>query len=64
MGIGFKRAQMTPDLLLGDVKSLALSVISHRLELSSTARAEDVRVIDLVIGALESMPLPKELLSR
>ena len=49
------RDHVIPD----DVKHLALGVLSHRLELSSTARAEDVRVEDLVKSALVAVPVPK-----
>jgi MoxR-like ATPase len=49
------RDHVLPD----DVKYLALGVVAHRLELSSTARAEDVRVEDLVKSALMAVPVPK-----
>ncbi|MBD3171173.1 AAA domain-containing protein [Candidatus Bathyarchaeota archaeon] len=49
------RDHVLPD----DVKHLALSVLSHRLELTSTARAEDVKVEDLVVEALGKVPVPK-----
>lgn len=49
------RDHVVPD----DVKQLANSVIGHRLELSSTARAEDIQVGDLVKEALNSVPVPK-----
>ncbi len=49
------RGHVLPD----DVKHLAISVLSHRLELTSTARAEDVEVKDLVAEALRVVPVPK-----
>lgn len=49
------RDHVLPD----DVKHLALSVLSHRLELSSMARAEDTSVADLVGQALGAVPVPK-----
>ena len=49
------RDHVLPD----DVKHLALSVLTHRLELSSTARAEGINVEDLVSQALDSVPVPK-----
>lgn len=49
------REHVLPD----DVKHLAYGVLTHRLELSSTARAEDVQVGALVAQALESVPVPK-----
>jgi MoxR-like ATPase len=49
------RDHVLPD----DVKHLAMSVLTHRLELSSTARAEDISVVELVEQALEAVPVPK-----
>ncbi len=49
------RDHVLPD----DVKLLAQSVIGHRLELSSTARAEGIQVEALVKSALEDVPVPK-----
>ena len=49
------RDHVVPD----DVKRLAYAVLSHRLELSSTARVEGVQVGALVAQALESVPVPK-----
>ncbi len=51
------RDHVVPD----DVKYLVGSVIAHRLELTSTARAEDVQVAELVKNALENVPVPKGL---
>ncbi len=51
------REHVLPD----DVKHLALSVLVHRLELTSAARAEDVRVEGLVDEALMAVPVPKDL---
>ena len=49
------RDHVVPD----DVKRLAYGVLSHRLKLSSTARAEGIEVGALVAQALESVPVPK-----
>jgi len=51
------RDHVLPD----DVKHLAHSILAHRLELTSTARAENVEIRDLVNRALDSIPVPKEL---
>jgi len=49
------RDHVLPD----DVKHLAYSILTHRLELNSTARAEEINIKDLVNQALESVPVPE-----
>jgi len=44
-----------------DVKHLANSILSHRLELTSMARAQDIDIVQLVLKALESVPVPTRL---
>jgi MoxR-like ATPase len=43
-----------------DVKHLANSILTHRVELTSMARAQETSVIQLVKEALDSVPVPKE----
>jgi MoxR-like ATPase len=49
------RDYVAPD----DVKHLASSVLSHRVELTAAARTEDVSVEELIGEALGSVPVPK-----
>lgn len=49
------RDYVVPD----DVKHLALSVLSHRVELTAAARAEGVHVEELITEALDNVPVPK-----
>lgn len=51
---------MAPD----DVKSLAMSVLSHRVELSPLSRAENVTVRGLVEESLGAVPVPKDVEPR
>lgn len=44
-----------------DVKFLAENVLSHRIDLTSQARSEDVEVDELIASALEAIPVPKGL---
>jgi len=44
-----------------DVKFLVRNVLSHRIDLTSQARSEDVEVEELIASALEAIPVPKGL---
>jgi len=50
------RDYVVPD----DVKSLAYSVLKHRMSLSSTAKADNLTTLSLVQEALATVPVPKE----
>jgi MoxR-like ATPase len=51
------REYVIPD----DVKYLSMSVLSHRVELTSMSRAENVTVRSLVEEALKAVPVPKNI---
>ena len=44
-----------------DVKHLANSILTHRVELTSMARAQDIDIVQLVVSALESISVPTSL---
>ncbi len=44
-----------------DVKHLANSILTHRVELTSMARAQEISVLQLVKEALNSVPVPTEI---
>ena len=64
-GLALLRAAKAQALLEGrgfvlpeDVKSLAVPVLSHRLILTPDARARGARADELVVTALDAVPVP------